>query len=61
MAYDDPMAQQGSTIELAKDDEAKVGEQLNRILASKAFRQADRLKRFLSFIVEETIAGRGNG
>jgi serine/threonine-protein kinase len=53
------MAQQGSTIELAKDDEAKVGEQLNRILASKAFRQADRLKRFLTFIVEETIAGRG--
>ena len=59
MAYYEPMAQQGSTIELAKDDEAKVGEQLNRILASKAFRQADRLKRFLSFIVEETIAGRG--
>ncbi len=59
MAYHDPMAQQGSTIELAKDDELKVGKQLNRILASKAFRQADRLKRFLTFVVEETIAGRG--
>jgi serine/threonine-protein kinase len=53
------MAQQGSTIELARDAEGKIAEQLNRILASKAFRQADRLKRFLSFIVEETIAGRG--
>lgn len=53
------MALQGSTAELAKDSTAKVTEQLNRILASKAFRQADRLKRFLTFIVEETIAGRG--
>ncbi|HLK63986.1 MAG TPA: tetratricopeptide repeat protein [Bryobacteraceae bacterium] len=53
------MLQQGSTIELAKDAEAKVMDQLNRVLGSKAFRQADRLKRFLSFIVEETVAGRG--
>ena len=53
------MALQGSTTELGKDYDAKVTEQLNRILTSKAFRQADRLKRFLTFIVEETIAGRG--
>jgi TolB-like protein/Flp pilus assembly protein TadD len=53
------MPQQSSTIELTKEAEAKVAEQLNRILGSKAFRQADRLKRFLSFIVEETVAGRG--
>src|SRR5579862_391915 len=59
MAYDDTMALQGSTTELAKDSTVKVTEQLNRILASKAFRQADRLKRFLTFIVEETVAGRG--
>ena len=59
MAYDSSMSQQGSTIELSKDADAKVAEQLNRILSSKAFRQADRLKRFLSFIVDETIAGRG--
>src|SRR5215471_11963494 len=59
IAYDVCMAQQGSTIELANSADDKVAEQLNRILASKAFRQADRLKRFLSFIVEETIAGRG--
>ncbi len=50
------MAQQSSTIELAKDTGAKVVEQLAGIVGSKAFRQADRLKRFLSFIVEETIA-----
>src|SRR5215471_13644502 len=59
IAYDVCMAQQGSTIELSGGADEKVAGQLNRILASKAFRQADRLKRFLSFIVEETIAGRG--
>jgi len=59
MAYDDTMPLQSSTAELARDSNVKVAEQLNRILASKAFRQADRLKRFLTFIVGETIAGRG--
>jgi serine/threonine-protein kinase len=53
------MPQQGSTIELARDADGRIAEQLNRIIGSRAFRQADRLKRFLSFIVEETIAGRG--
>jgi serine/threonine-protein kinase len=42
-----------------RNADVKAAEQLNRILSSKAFRQADRLKRFLSFIVDETIAGRG--
>ena len=54
------MTSQGSTPELAKDsDESALG-QLNRILSSKAFRQADRLKRFLSFVVTETISGRSD-
>jgi serine/threonine-protein kinase len=54
------MTSQGSAPELAKDsDESALG-QLNRILSSKAFRQADRLKRFLSFVVTETISGRGD-
>src|SRR6476620_11489377 len=35
-------------------------QQLERILASPTFQQVDRLKRFLSFIVTETIAGRGD-
>ncbi|HVW08654.1 MAG TPA: tetratricopeptide repeat protein [Bryobacteraceae bacterium] len=37
----------------------KILAQLERILSSKAFRQADRLKRFLTFTVNETLAGRG--
>src|SRR5207302_9385254 len=53
------MPLKSSTPELGRDPDQKATAQLTRILASKAFRQADRLKRFLSFIVEETIAGRG--
>ncbi len=52
------MAIQSSPTELSGESHVHVGEQLGRILASKAFRQADRLKRFLTFIVEETLAGR---
>jgi serine/threonine-protein kinase len=59
MAYDDTMNPRVSSSELGKESADKAAAQLNRILASKAFRQADRLKRFLTFIVEETIAGRG--
>src|SRR5215471_10298924 len=54
------MIPQGSTPELAKDAEERALAQLNRILASKAFRQADRLKRFLSFVVGETLSGRSD-
>src|SRR5512133_1334218 len=39
-------------------DSAALQQQLSRILAGKAFRQADRLKRFLTFIVNETMEGR---
>lgn len=59
MSYDGSMAIQSSAAELGQDVQGGVAEQLDRILASKAFRQADRLKRFLTFIVEETLAGRG--
>jgi TolB-like protein/Flp pilus assembly protein TadD len=59
MSYDYAMPVLDSMTEFGKDADEKVAGQLNRILASKAFRQADRLKRFLTFIVEETIAGRG--
>lgn len=34
--------------------------QLERILGSATFRQVDRLKRFLNFIVAESLAGRGH-
>jgi len=41
-------------------DGLPVREQLERILASPAFQQSDRLKRFLRFIVLEVIEGRGD-
>ena len=37
---------------------AAVREHLARVLASAAFSRADRLRRFLRFVVEETLAGR---
>src|SRR5271168_509728 len=39
-------------------DEA-IRRELGLILKSRSFRQVDRLQRFLAFIVEETLAGRG--
>lgn len=36
----------------------EVAKQVHRIFASKTFRQADRIKRFLDFLVKETVAGR---
>src|SRR5882672_8736581 len=54
------MIHESSTRELAKAADDKTAAQLDRILASKVFRQADRLKRFLRFVVEETVAGRGD-
>jgi serine/threonine-protein kinase len=46
-------------LEVRKDSDEKIVAELDRILSSRAFRQADRLKRFLSFSVNETLAGRG--
>jgi len=40
--------------------EEKTREQLERILKSKIFRTVERLKRFVSFIVSETLDGRGD-
>jgi TolB-like protein/Tfp pilus assembly protein PilF len=59
LSYDGTMAFQSSAPELGKDAPESIVAQLNRILASRAFRQADRLKRFLTFIVDETVSGRG--
>ena len=38
---------------------ARIRQELDRILASATFQKVERLKRFISFIVVETIAGRG--
>ena len=40
--------------------DAAIRGQLERLLASATFRQVDRLKRFLNFIVTEAVAGRGD-
>jgi TolB-like protein/Flp pilus assembly protein TadD len=52
------MPQRGAIAEMTKESDEKALAQRDRILESRAFRQADRLKRFLGFIVSETIAGR---
>ena len=54
------MAIHGAAAPLPKDTGKTVRQQLDRMLASPTFQQVDRLKRFLSFIVTETIAGRGD-
>jgi TolB-like protein/Flp pilus assembly protein TadD len=43
---------------VTRDSDKPIREQLERILASPTFKQVDRLKRFLSFIVLESIGGR---
>src|SRR5207247_7515659 len=43
-----------------RDEGRPVREQLERILSSTTFQQVDRLKRFLTFIVQEAIGGRKN-
>jgi TolB-like protein/Tfp pilus assembly protein PilF len=45
---------------LSNITEEKLLKQLDRILNSKSFDGVDRLKRFLTFIVAETLAGRGD-
>jgi len=42
-----------------KETDERVQQQLKRILSSKAFQPVERLRRFLEFVVQETIAGRG--
>jgi serine/threonine-protein kinase len=44
----------------ANVSDEKLQKQLDRILNSKSFEGVDRLKRFLSFVVAETLAGRGD-
>jgi serine/threonine-protein kinase len=42
-----------------RESDERIVAQLDRLLSSKVFRQADRLKRFLKFTIDETVAGRG--
>jgi TolB-like protein/Flp pilus assembly protein TadD len=52
------MASGDTVAAVTRDPDSPVREQLDRILASTTFKQVDRLKRFLSFIVLESISGR---
>ena len=54
------MTTRSTTLAVKKETDEKVRQQLSRILASKSFRQADRLQSFLSFIVKEVMAGRSD-
>jgi TolB-like protein/Flp pilus assembly protein TadD len=53
------MGSRSATLPPAKTPDKLVRQQLSRILASKTFSQVERLKLFVSFIVSETISGRG--
>ena len=52
------MATRTPTLPPDKLSDKVVRQQLSRILASKTFSQVERLKRFISFIVGETVSGR---
>jgi hypothetical protein len=54
------MASRPASASTKKDSDGAIRQQLERILASATFRQVDRLKRFLSFVVLETVAGHGD-
>ena len=53
------MGSRSAILSPAKLSDKLVRQQLSRILTSKTFHQVDRLKRFVTFIVDETIDGRG--
>src|ERR671913_325075 len=53
------MATRTATLPPGKTSDKIVRLHLSRILASKTFSQVERLKLFINFIVEETVAGRG--
>ena len=44
---------------MSEISETDIREQLERVLSSKTFQRVPRLKRFLTFIVDETVQGRG--
>ena len=54
------MSARGAPSATSAAHDEKIREQLDRILSSKTFHTVERLKRFLSFIVGETIEGHGD-
>ena len=53
------MGTRSATLPPGKTSDKVVRQQLSRILGSKTFSQVERLKRFINFIVGETVGGRG--
>lgn len=58
--YDEGMSHRSSGQTVTEITDAQVRQQLDRILNSKTFQHVQRLKRFVSFVVLETKAGRGD-
>jgi TolB-like protein/Flp pilus assembly protein TadD len=54
------VATQQTTASVGAIPSDRIREQLDRILKSKTFQTVERLKRFLAFVVTETIEGRGD-
>lgn len=54
------MAEGTRTATVMGDDTRAIGRQLDRILSSGTFRQTARLKRFLTFVVQEALAERAD-
>ena len=53
-----PVGGRSSTLSSVKIADRAIQQQLHRILTSRTFAQVERLKRFISFIVSETLGGR---
>ena len=60
LLYHDPVPSKTQVSSTQAEREAAVRRVLSNIVRSKTFRQVDRLQRFLTYIVEETLAGRGD-
>ena len=56
----DAMSVRAASAVVSGLSDEKIREQLDRILRSKTFHTVERLKRFLEFIVLETVEGRGD-
>src|SRR6187431_1209330 len=54
------MATKSAVAATGNASDKAVRQQLTRILTSKTFSQVDRLKRFVDFIVTESVEGRGS-
>ena len=54
------MAVKAAAAPSSRSSEKAIRQQLDRILSSATFQQVDRLKRFITFIVTEAAAGRGD-